>query len=372
MPRTAAAIRRDSEDDRMSPASIKPGADRRAYLGDEIVEELRASGLPFGPRQFEFWFSHKRGRNAALSAAADSIRAEAGALSAADIERLHEVHLSPWRLAKSPETIVARLAEKLDDIARTLDGAIGSTHAQRETLTAGVTHLGRESSPTLQDVLNAIDRLARSAKENQTHNALIEARMEAAHREIAVVKRELSVVRAECKLDPTTALPNRATFNALLESALNEAADARQPLSIILCNLDYFRAFNEHFGDYAGDEVLRSIGLLFKAQVRNADTVTRFGGDEYAAILPQMRTSDAVDCAERFRQVLMAHELIAHPNGAGRVTVSIGVADAIKGDTPEYLLRRAGNGLRVAKREGRNRVVEMTPDGPVWNAARRV
>ncbi len=185
MPRTAAAIRRDSEDDRMSPASIKPGADRRAYLGDEIVEELRASGLPFGPRQFEFWFSHKRGRNAALSAAADSIRAEAGALSAADIERLHEVHLSPWRLAKSPETVVARLAEKLDDIARTLDGAIGSTHAQRETLTAGVTHLGRESSPTLQDVLNAIDRLARSAKENQTHYALIEARMEAAHREIA-------------------------------------------------------------------------------------------------------------------------------------------------------------------------------------------
>ncbi len=186
------------------------------------------------------------------------------------------------------------------------------------------------------------------------------------------MKRELSIVRAECKLDPTTALPNRATFNALLESALNEAADARQPLSIILCNLDYFRAFNEHFGDYAGDEVLRSIGLLFKAQVRNADTVTRFGGDEYAAILPQMRTSDAVDCAERFRQVLMAHELIAHPNGAGRVTVSIGVADAIKGDTPEYLLRRAGNGLSVAKREGRNRVVEMTPDGPVWNAARRV
>jgi len=66
----------------------------------------------------------------------------------------------------------------------------------------------------------------------------------------------------------------------------------------------------------------------------------------------------------------MAHELVAHPNGAGRVTVSIGVADAIKGDTPEFLLRRAGNGLKIAKREGRNRVVEMTPDGPLWKAER--
>jgi PleD family two-component response regulator len=67
----------------------------------------------------------------------------------------------------------------------------------------------------------------------------------------------------------------------------------------------------------------------------------------------------------------MAHELVPHPNGAGRVTVSIGVADAIKGDTLEFLLRRASNGLKIAKREGRNRVVEMTPDGPLWKAERR-
>ena len=111
-----------------------------------------------------------------------------------------------------------------------------------------------------------------------------------------------------------------------------------------------------------GDQVLRSIGLLFKAHLRPDDMVARFDGDavrrDPAAACAR---SEAVACAERFRQVLMAHELVPHPNGAGRVTVSIGVADAIKGDTPEFLLRRAANGLKVAKREGRNRVVEMTP-----------
>jgi diguanylate cyclase len=166
-------------------------------------------------------------------------------------------------------------------------------------------------------------------------------------------------------------LPNRATFNTVLETSLADAAETRKPLSVILCDLDYFGAFNENFGSYPGDEVLRSIGQLFKAQMRSTDTVARFGGDEYAAILPHIRANDAVAFAERFRQILMAHELIEHPNGAGRVTVSIGVADAIKGDTPEFLLRRAGHGLKVAKREGRNRVVEMTPDGPTWNAERR-
>ena len=68
----------------------------------------------------------------------------------------------------------------------------------------------------------------------------------------------------------------------------------------------------------------------------------------------------------------MAQVFAEHPNGAGRVTVSIGVADAIKGDTPDFLLRRAVMGLKVAKREGRNRVVEMSPDGPIWEAKRRM
>ncbi len=76
--------------------------------------------------------------------------------------------------------------------------------------------------------------------------------------------------------------------------------------------------------------------------------------------------------AERFRQALMSHEFAGRAqNGEGRLTVSVGIADAIKGDTPDYLTRRAANGLKVATKAGRNRVVEMTPEGPVWRANRR-
>jgi diguanylate cyclase (GGDEF)-like protein len=353
----------------MSTARTIAIPERRIYLGEAIAEQIRASELPFEPRQFEFWFAYKSRRNAALNAAADTITAQNGALTGPDIERLHEAYLSPWRMGDDADAIATRLSERLEKLNLTLESAIGSAQEQRETLAAEAAELSNGGS--LKDILAAIGRLAQRIQEGQTRLALLEARMDAMHREIGAIRQQLSTVRSECQTDPTTGLPNRASFHAAIARAIGEATASRQSLSVVLCDLDYFTAFNENFGNFVGDQVLRAIAMLFKSHMRPGDTVARFESDTFAAILPLMRGSDAVACADRFRQTLMAHELVPHPNGAGRVTVSIGVADAIKGDTLEFLLRRAGNGLQIAKREGRNRVVEMTPDGPLWKAERR-
>jgi diguanylate cyclase len=353
----------------MSTARTIATPERRIYLGEAIAEQIRASELPFEPRQFEFWFAYKSGRNIALNAAADAITVQNGALTGPDINRLHDAYLSPWRMGDDADAIAARLSERLEELNLTLESAIGSAQEQRETLAAEAAELSNGGS--LKDVLAAIGRLAQRIQEGQTRLALLEARMDAMHREIGAIRQQLSTVRSECQTDPTTGLPNRASFNAAVARAIDAATVSRQPVSVVLCDLDYFAAFNENFGNFVGDQVLRAIVMLFKSHMRAGDTVARFDSDTFAAILPLMRGSDAVACADRFRQTLTAHELVPHPNGAGRVTVSIGVADAIKGDTLEFLLRRAGNGLQIAKREGRNRVVEMTPDGPLWKAERR-
>jgi diguanylate cyclase len=352
----------------MSPARTKP-FDHRAELGDAILAQLRANALPATPRDFEFWFAYQGGRNPALNAAADAIRLKSE-LGPADIERLHEQHLSPWRMSEGPDAVTTTLAEELHGLAMTLDGAIGAARSQRETMIAETSDLSITSALTLQRVLTAIDRLGQATKDGQVRCALVEARMSAAMREIAVLKTQLAAVRAECEADPVTSLARRTTFDAVLARALDEAAATRQPLALVLCDLDYFAAFNENFGTTVADRILRTVGVLLKSHAGAGDTVARFGGDEFAVIMPLRRAREAADCAERFRQVLMLHDLVKHANGGSRITVSIGVADAIKGDTPAFLLRRASNGLKVAKKEGRNRVVEMTPDGPSWFAER--
>ena len=91
----------------MSTARTIATPERRIYLSEAIAEQIRASELPFEPRQFEFWFAYKSGRNIALNAAADAITVQNGALTGPDIERLHDAYLSPWRMGDDADAIAA-------------------------------------------------------------------------------------------------------------------------------------------------------------------------------------------------------------------------------------------------------------------------
>src|SRR5262245_39705862 len=123
----------------MSSPQKTTESDHRTYLGDAIVAELRASSLPLDPPQFAFWFAYKSGRDTALKAAADAIKARNGALTGADVQALYDAHLSPFRFGEAPDAAAARLGTKLNELASTLESAIGATEEQRETLLAETT-----------------------------------------------------------------------------------------------------------------------------------------------------------------------------------------------------------------------------------------
>jgi len=339
-------------------------------LADDILDDVRSTGRPISPRQFEFWYNYRVGHIPALTAAADQLIAARGDISADEIDQLHQKFLSPWRMSQGSDAVIGRLSDELRDLSASIDEAIGAVAAQRQALTAEARDLSADGAVTMHRAIQAVDRLMQSAKDGKARHAILGAKIDAAKREIGAMRTVLDTVRAEARTDPTTGLLAGTGFDRALAKAADGAERDREPLALIIANLDYFASMNKKSGRATGDRVLRSVGVLLTTHLRPTDVIVRVAGDEFAAILPGTSIEDAVKLADRFRQVLMNSELVRQEDLTRRLTASIGVAGHITGQSADRLLTCAKEGLAVAKKEGRNRVVMMTPDGPVWSAAR--
>jgi diguanylate cyclase (GGDEF)-like protein len=125
----------------------------------------------------------------------------------------------------------------------------------------------------------------------------------------------------------------------------------------MMLDVDNFKLFNDRYGHPEGDRVLATLGRIMSCCVREKDIPCRYGGEEFAIILPGGQNSTAVEIYERINVELARHNLGAEGEETGRVTLSIGVAEHIPGEGAETLLRRADQALYEAKARGRNQII---------------
>jgi diguanylate cyclase len=363
-------VRTGTMDDGERPQ--KTGDDGFA-VADRIFGDLRATGRPASPRHFEFWFNYKTGCCAELNTAADEIIARKGDISAAEIEELSDRFLSAWRRSDGGwDQVSDRLARQLEEMSTIVDEAMDSCTTQGRLLKAGASELNAADSPAPQQVLRAIDQLMLSAKEGQIRQTVVRTKLEATRSKIAVLQQQLELVRSEAQSDPMTSLANRAAFNRALIEAVAHAQREARPLALMLCELDYFTSFIERFGASAGVGAVRAVSLLLRTHMGAGAFVAQCAADALGVIEPGTEVRTAVALADQFRQALMTSDIgqTSTGQGGGRLTASIGVTAWVPGDDAGNLIERAQAGLRIAKKEGRNRVVEMNRQGAVWTAVR--
>jgi len=157
--------------------------------------------------------------------------------------------------------------------------------------------------------------------------------------------------------DGLTGLFNRRHFETRVAEEISRAQRYGQPISLLMIDIDHFKLVNDDFGHLLGDDVLRQAAALFLRQLRKVDIVCRYGGEEFAVILPSTSLSSAVLVAEKLRRAVEQHSFPGVPRP---VSVSIGVAemqDAALGR--DALVRPADEQLYQAKQGGRNRVEPM-------------
>jgi diguanylate cyclase (GGDEF)-like protein len=160
--------------------------------------------------------------------------------------------------------------------------------------------------------------------------------------------------------DPLTGLNNRRSMMEALDKEFERSTRTQSPLSLLMLDIDHFKKINDNFGHQQGDKVLQSLAALLKEHLRQYDLATRFGGEEFALILPETSEKDACLVAERIRQSIQELELDDLPTHF-RMTASIGLATSPNEvmATPDDLIREADDALYNAKRRGRNRVERM-------------
>ncbi|PZA05762.1 MULTISPECIES: GGDEF domain-containing protein [unclassified Meiothermus] len=158
--------------------------------------------------------------------------------------------------------------------------------------------------------------------------------------------------------DHLTRLANRRGLEPLLKQELQKAERYGLPLAVLLADLDHFKEVNDRYGHAIGDQVLREVALRLDHNLRQADTVARWGGEEFLILAPTTDLAQAEQLASRLVEVVRGEPVV----GRIPVTISIGVSCYRVGDDLESLLQRADQALYRAKALGRNRLeLEMVP-----------
>jgi len=163
--------------------------------------------------------------------------------------------------------------------------------------------------------------------------------------------------------DSLTGLPNRRMFDYVIERELTRCRRYGRSTSLMMVDIDFFKKINDTLGHQAGDKILSALGTLMKKRFRTLDVATRYGGEEFAVILPETESKEAVVVAEQFRALVEATRFHVGKDKLN-ITISIGVASldpAILGEdtVSKDLIKTADAALYQAKKLGRNRVVAM-------------
>ncbi|MDC7988135.1 GGDEF domain-containing protein [Rhodoplanes sp. TEM] len=323
----------------------------------KALERIRGLGQIPDPPTFEVWFTYFQGHNQALVRDVDA--AEAECLSRARVHSIRERHFSSEPHFGQFLSVGEALGSETRKVQNAIQVASGSAADYGIDLQSAAEALGGGRADL--SVSELVKSLVRSTDAIQQTNALLQAQLKQSEDQFRLLQENMETLRLESMTDPLTRLANRKYFDFSLSQATTRAEDedAPQPFSLAMIDIDRFKRFNDQFGHTTGDDVLRLVAFTLKNNVRASDLVARYGGDEFAVLLPNASLEEAMAIGDQIRKGVAERPLLrrATKETLGYVTLSIGVAAWAPGESAVALIERADRHLYEAKANGRNCLV---------------
>ncbi len=243
----------------------------------------------------------------------------------------------------------AEIMSKLGELATSMAEDVGEHTSRVHKINSDLSAVQASDHPNKEQmVLDSMAEILRSNERLQEQLATAEVRLQ---RQAAELETQAAVART----DALTTLCNRRALDDELQRRLAEWQRRHSVFSLVMLDVDHFKKFNDVHGHQAGDEVLRGVGRVLTNTMREMDMVARFGGEEFAIVLPVTNLTEGLRAAERARAAV-AESTFTFEGLELKVAVSVGVAEVLDIDNVGTLVKRADAALYSAKGHGRNQV----------------
>ena len=332
-------------------------------FASKALDYLAQHKLPAEPKLFEVWYAYVSGTKAQVVAEIDKAL-ESGNVSVELCNHLYNEYCSEdGQVTASVMTVGNALQTELDELVNRIGDAMVQTNAYGDTLQLASGQLDKEQSGNSIKLL--VDNLVAATRQMETRSKDLETRLEQTAHQVKTLQSNLDEIRKEASTDQLTNLPNRKAFDEKLGFEADDVAKTGKPLSLLFTDIDHFKKFNDTWGHQTGDMVLKLVSFCLGDHIEGEQMAARFGGEEFAVILPDLGLDEAKVVAEKIREDVAHKKLKRKSTGEdlGKITISIGVAQFTPGENIADFVHRADACLYAAKRTGRNKVVgEKDPD----------
>lgn len=330
--------------------------EQTAELLRQTLSLLNEKRLPATPVNYDLFYIYFAGKNKLLNEKLDALMSEENEWDATEARKLFKRFLM-----ECGETVVEEVREELirtvSYLLETLADILGKTATSNERLQQDIDKLAASTSPN--EILSAASLILKDTRDFVTESRSFESQMNSYSAEVKKLKAELNQIKETALLDSLTSISNRRAFDLELEKLINDRRQGNSIFSLILADLDHFKHFNDTYGHLIGDKVLRAFARVLKQITRKSDFPARFGGEEFAILLPRTTIDDAYRVAENIRKAVGDLRLKNTKTGErlDEITISLGVATYKNGDSALQVIDRCDEALYRAKKEGRNRSI---------------
>lgn len=308
------------------------------------------------PENYAVWLCYLTNSKAELKAAMDALIKAGRQIDDRVCDELYVEFFEDVSVGSRMLKAGGKIAAEMQDVVRGLKDVGEHTKAYGAQLQVAQTQLAKGGDQGIASdvVANLVDATNTMAFKSHA----LEAKLMESGREIQILREQLELVKVEASTDALTGVANRKEFEIQLAELSAKSDAGGGPLSLVMCDIDFFKRVNDTFGHQTGDQVIRFVASVMDQVKPRGGMVARIGGEEFALLAPDTSRKAALILAEKIRVAVEGKRLVRRSTNIdlGKITVSLGVAQRRANEKTSVHVERSDAALYASKRSGRNKV----------------